>query len=107
MQIMDDINGDGIKDVVIGTGGNNELVYALSGRTGELLWTYGDSTILSDGDINGLSITKDYNGDGRKDILVAATGEGKGAGRHAAICLNALNGSVIFYSSQKLLHQKL
>ena len=100
MQIMDDINGDGIKDVVIGTGGNNELVYALSGRTGELLWTYGDSTILSDGDINGLSITKDYNGDGRKDILVAATGEGKGAGRHAAICLNALNGSVIFYSSQ-------
>lgn len=100
MQIMDDINGDGIKDVVIGTGGNNELIYALSGRTGELLWTYGDSTITSDGDINGLSVTKDYNGDGRKDILAAATGEGKGDGRHSAICLNAVNGGVIFISTQ-------
>ena len=29
---FDDINGDGIKDVVIGTGGNNELVYTISGK---------------------------------------------------------------------------
>lgn len=100
MQILDDINNDGIKDVVIGTGGNNELVYALSGRTGSLLWTYGDSSITSDGDINGLSVNKDYNNDGKKDVLVAATGEGMGNGRHAAICLNAVNGSVIFYSVQ-------
>ena len=99
MQILDDINGDGIKDVVIGTGGNNELVYAISGRTGQLLWTYGDSLIISDGDINGLSVNKDYNGDGKKDILVAATGEGMGNGRHALICLNSQNGNVIFYSA--------
>ncbi len=100
MQITDDINNDGVKDVVIGTGGNNELVYALSGRTGQLLWTYGDSAITSDGDINGISITKDYNNDGRKDILVAATGEGMGNGRHALIGLNVLNGSVLFYIQQ-------
>ncbi|MEP7145420.1 MAG: choice-of-anchor D domain-containing protein, partial [bacterium] len=100
MQIMEDVNNDGIKDVVIGTGGNNELVYALSGRTGRLLWTYGDSSNTADGDINGLSVTKDYNGDGKKDILVAATGEGMGNGRHALICLNAINGNVIFNSVQ-------
>ncbi|MBL8007754.1 MAG: choice-of-anchor D domain-containing protein [Ignavibacteria bacterium] len=100
MQILDDINSDGIRDVVIGTGGNNELVYALSGRTGQLLWTYGDSSLTSDGDINGLSVNKDFNNDGKNDILAAATGEGMGAGRHAVICLNSLNGSVIFYSVQ-------
>ncbi|MDQ3193920.1 MAG: T9SS type A sorting domain-containing protein, partial [Bacteroidota bacterium] len=100
MQIMDDVNNDGIKDVVIGTGGNNELVYAVSGRTGKLLWTYGDSSITSDGDINGLCVTKDYNSDGKKDVLVAASGEGMLNGRHAGICLNAVNGSVIFYAAQ-------
>ncbi|MFZ1323517.1 MAG: choice-of-anchor D domain-containing protein [Ignavibacteria bacterium] len=100
MQIMNDINGDGIQDVVIGTGGNNELVFALSGRTGKLLWSYGDSLITSDGDINGMNVSKDYNNDGINDVLVAATGEGKGNGRHAAICLNAVNGSAIFYAVQ-------
>ncbi|MBK8553800.1 MAG: PQQ-binding-like beta-propeller repeat protein [Ignavibacteria bacterium] len=86
--------------MTIGTGGNNELVYALSGRTGKLIWSYGDSLITSDGDINGLSVLKDYNNDGKKDILAAATGEGKGTGRHAVICLNAVNGNVIFYQVQ-------
>ncbi|MBS1553025.1 MAG: choice-of-anchor D domain-containing protein [Bacteroidetes bacterium] len=100
MQITDDINNDGISDVIFGTGGNNELIYALSGRTGQLLWTYGDSTIISDGDINGISITKDYNNDGKKDVLVAATGEGMGNGRHALIILNVLNGNVLYYTQQ-------
>lgn len=100
LQIADDINNDGIKDVVFGTGGNNELVYALSGRNGHVLWTYGDSSLTADGDINGISIGKDYNGDGRKDVLIAATGEGEGNGRHAAICVNILNGNQIFYVSQ-------
>lgn len=100
MQIIQDINSDGVRDVVIGTGGNNELVYALSGRNGKLIWTYGDSSITSDGDINGLNCEKDFNGDGFKDVLVAATGEGMGTGRHAAICLNVLNGVPIFNSTQ-------
>ncbi len=100
MQIIDDINNDGVKDVVFGTGGNNELVYAVSGRSGQILWTYGDSSITADGDINGLSVLKDYNSDGKKDVLVAATGEGEGNGRHAAICLNVVNGAVIFYAVQ-------
>lgn len=100
LQIMDDINGDGIKDVVVGTGGNNELVWALSGRTGVLLWTYGDSTIISDGDVNGVNVTKDFNGDGKKDVLIAASGEGEGNGRHAVICVNGVNGNVLFNVTQ-------
>jgi hypothetical protein len=100
MQIVDDINSDGIKDVIFGTGGNNELVYAVSGRNGQIIWTYGDSSISADGDISGISIAKDYSGDGRYDVLIAATGEGEGNGRHSAICVNVLNGNQIFISSQ-------
>lgn len=100
LQVIDDINSDGVQDVIFGTGGNNELVYAVSGRTGQVLWTYGDSSLTADGDINGISVAKDYNGDGRKDVLIAATGEGEGNGRHAAICVNVLNGSQIFVASQ-------
>ncbi|MBK6878312.1 MAG: hypothetical protein IPG99_18220 [Ignavibacteria bacterium] len=32
--------------------------------------------------------------------MIAATGEGEGNGRHAAICVNILNGSQIFYAVQ-------
>ena len=92
-----DVDGDGIPDVVFGCGGGNEMVYTISGRTGRTIWTYGDSVSYSDGDIYGIRVDKDYNGDGVNDVLVSASGTGTGmGGRHAIICLNGLNGQVIF-----------
>jgi hypothetical protein len=96
LQIRDDINGDGVPEVVFGCGGGNEFVYTVSGRTGQLVWGYGDSINYALGDITGIRVDKDYNGDGVKDVLVAASGEANFTGRHAAICLNGLNGQVIF-----------
>ncbi len=97
MQIMDDLNGDGIKEVVIGCGGGNEEVYVLSGGTGKVIWEYAGPNTNYDGDINGIRIDRDYNGDGRKDVLIAASGEGStNPGRHSAICLNAVNGNVLW-----------
>jgi len=94
-----DVNNDGKEDVVIGCAGGNEMVYALNGLNGSRLWSYGDSTTTSDGDIESIKIKYDYNGDGVNDVLVSATGTTLG-GRHALICLNALNGQVIFYRTQ-------
>ncbi|MCB0729006.1 MAG: PQQ-binding-like beta-propeller repeat protein [Ignavibacteriae bacterium] len=97
---ISDVNNDGIYDVVIGCGGGNEMVYALNGLNGNVLWSYGNPLTTSDGDIEAVSIRYDYNGDGIKDVLIAASGVTNG-GRHAAICLNAVNGNVIFYSTQQ------
>ncbi len=96
MQIIPDINNDGIDEVVIGCGGGNEEVYCLSGKTGQKLWEYGNPNTTSDGDVMGLRTDKDYNGDGRKDVLISASGEANFTGRHAVICVNGLNGQEIF-----------
>ena len=101
MQIRDDIDGDGIQDVVIGCGGGNEMVYTISGRTGKKIWGFGDSISYSDGDIEGIRVDKDFNGDGIKDVLASASGTGSNPpGRHAAICINGLTGEQIFISTQ-------
>ncbi len=99
MQVRSDVDGDGVQDVVIGVGGGNEMVYTISGRTGNTIWAYGDSINYSDGDINGLRADKDFNGDTVPDVLLSASGSSSG-GRHAAICLNGLNGMEIFNMPQ-------
>ncbi|HJY62546.1 MAG TPA: choice-of-anchor D domain-containing protein, partial [Ignavibacteria bacterium] len=100
MWIMDDINNDGIQEVVIGTGGGNENVYVISGSNGQVIWWYGDPVPTNNyqGDVNGLRVDKDYNNDGKKDVILVATGEGPShpESRRSVICLNGLNGQVIF-----------
>lgn len=97
MQIRSDVDGDGIQDVVFGCGGGNEFVYTISGRTGSLIWGYGDSVDYSRGDIEAVRADKDFNGDGVNDVLVSASGTGTGnGGRHSVICLNGLTGAEIF-----------
>ncbi|CAN5562029.1 hypothetical protein BH10BAC5_BH10BAC5_19620 [soil metagenome] len=97
MQVRDDINGDGIKDVVIGCGGGNEEVYTISGRTGQKIWDFGDSVNFSNGDVNGVRVDKDYNGDGIKDVIFSASGTGSNPpGRKSVICLNGLTGAQLF-----------
>jgi hypothetical protein len=96
LQIRDDVDGDGVQDVVFGCAGGNEFVYTVSGRTGQPIWAFGDSTNPGLGDIIGVRADRDYNGDGVKDVLVSASGVTDFGGRHAVICLNGLNGQVIF-----------
>ncbi len=96
---ISDLDNDGIYDVVIGCAGGNEMVYALDGQTGALKWSYGNPATTNDGDIEAVSIKYDFNNDGIKDVLVSASGTTMG-GRHAAICLNAVNGNVIFNMTQ-------
>lgn len=97
-----DLNQDGYKDVIIGTGGGNEHVYAINGRTGQMLWTFGtdhpDSFSL--GDFTGVDVSTDYNNDGVPDVIAAAaaTQSGGVGGRRSIYLFNGANGNLLWVS---------
>lgn len=97
-----DLNQDTFKDVIIGTGGGNEHVYALNGRNGQILWQFGtdhpDSFGL--GDITGVDASTDFNNDGVPDVLAAgsATDVGGVGGRRSVFLFNGMNGSIRWVS---------
>ncbi|MCL6495447.1 MAG: PQQ-binding-like beta-propeller repeat protein [Ignavibacterium sp.] len=102
MQIASDLNNDGHEDVVIGTGGGNEFVYALNGLTGEVLWEFGNSSTTDDGDVMGLDVRRDFTGDGIPDVLFTASGnESAGTGRFSIYLLNGANGQEIWRINQQ------
>ena len=102
LQIASDLNGDNHEDVVIGTGGGNEFVYALNGITGEKLWEFGNSSTTDDGDIMGLDVKRDFTSDGVPDVLVSASGnESTGSGRFSVYLLNGANGNQIWRLNQQ------
>ena len=107
VQIASDLNGDNHEDVVIGTAGGNEFVYALNGFTGEVIWEFGNSTTTDDGDIMGLDVKRDFNSDGVPDVLMTASGnESTGSGRFSVYLLNGTNGNQIWRINQQA-EQKL
>ncbi|RKY97732.1 MAG: hypothetical protein DRQ13_04355, partial [Ignavibacteriae bacterium] len=96
MQIADDLNGDGFNDVVIGTGGSNEHVYAIDGTNGEIIWEFGDDINYSLGDFEAVDVQRDFNGDDVKDVLAIADGNSDGTGYKKAFLFNGVNGEIIW-----------
>lgn len=96
---ISDLDNNNIYDVIIGCAGGNEMVYALNGQTGAVMWSYGNPSTTNDGDVESVNANYDFSGDGIKDIVASLSGTTMG-GRHAVVCLNATNGAVIFYTTQ-------
>lgn len=63
-----DIDGDGINDVVFGTGGGNDHVYAISGKDGSVIWEHGDVNDPYLASYYAVSWKYDFNGDGIPDV---------------------------------------
>ncbi len=97
-----DLNLDGYKDVIIGTDGGNEHVYAINGRSGQILWQFGtdhpDSFSL--GDFTGVDASRDFNGDNVPDVLAAASATEVGGvgGRRSMYLFNGANGNILWQS---------
>jgi outer membrane protein assembly factor BamB len=102
LAVASDLDADGVNDVVIGTGGGNERVYALSGRSGRIIWSYGtdhpDSFSL--GDFTGVDAARDFNGDGVPDVVAAAaaTQSGGVGGRRSIYLFHGRTGAILWQS---------
>ena len=104
---MADVNQDGMEDIIAGTGGGNESVYAINGKNGQMIWEFGLPATYDDGDIMGVDVKRDWTGDGIHDVLVSASGnESSGAGRFSVYLVNGANGQQIWRIDQSA-QQKL
>ncbi len=93
---IEDINNDGIDDVIAGLAWGVRAIKAISGKTGELLWIY-DTHIFGDGGwVYQVWTGYDYNQDGITDVLAATGNDGNNTGPKRISCLNGMNGEVIW-----------
>jgi hypothetical protein len=96
LDIVEDVDGDGFGDIVVGATGGARLIRMLSGRTGQEIWTYHTNVIGGGGWVYQVDGSRDFTGDGIADVLACAGDDGDGEGPNRAYCLNGINGAVIW-----------
>lgn len=96
LNIIDDIDADGYDDVIVGTTGGDRAIRALSGKTGEFIWSYFSNQYGNGGWVYQVDATFDYNSDGIIDVLAATGGDAQ-----RVFCIDGTNGSIIweFYAA--------
>lgn len=93
---VQDLTGDGVQEVIIGTAGGSRSVYALSGQTGEELWMFDTRWWGSGGWVNDVEGFVDINGDFVPDILAAGGGDGS---QSRVFALNGQSGVLLWEST--------
>ncbi|MCH8967880.1 MAG: choice-of-anchor D domain-containing protein [Planctomycetes bacterium] len=92
VQIINDIDDDGHEDVVVAATGGARLIRALSGRTGQEIWTHDTHEYGSGGWVYQVDSSHDYNDDGVDDVLACAGDDSTDTGPKRVYCLNGLTG---------------
>ena len=96
LDIIEDIDEDGYADVIIGSAWGGRLVRALSGKTGDDIWTYYTNEYGDGGWVYSVDCSYDYNNDGTTDVLAATGDDATDTGPNRVFCLNGLTGSKIW-----------
>lgn len=94
--LSDDIDGDGYKDIIVGTAWGDRSIVAISGKTGEIIWKHDTHEYGDGGWVYQVSCRFDYNDDGMLDILAATGSDGNYAGPRRVYCLDAFTGDSIW-----------
>jgi hypothetical protein len=91
-----DIDDDGYEDIIVGTGGDNKSVIALSGYSGQQIWKHQTTEFGDGGNIFQVDTKYDYNGDGLQDVLAAAGNDNENTGPKRVYCLDGKNGDSVW-----------
>ncbi len=96
LDIIEDINGDGYQDVIVGTTGGDRSIRAISGKDGTSIWIHDTHEYGGGGWVYQVDCSFDYNGDGYTDVLAATGDDADDIGPKRVYCLNGLTGSSIW-----------
>ncbi len=96
LTIIDDINDDDYKDVIVGTAWGDRSIHALSGLTGEIIWTHDTHEYGDGGWVYQVYVKYDYNDDEIPDVLAATGNDGNHTGPQRIYCLDGLTGNSIW-----------
>jgi len=88
---IDDVNGDGHSDALLGTAWGGRTAYAIDGQTGDVIWSYDTYANPPSGWIYSICPIRDLNGDSIPEVLFGA-----GSDADAAFCVDGTNGSLIW-----------
>ena len=96
LTIIDDINSDGIQDIVIGTVWGSRSVFAISGIDGSIVWHYDTDEYGDGGWVYEVDTQNDFNNDGINDVLAASGDDGTDTGPRRVHLLNGINGDKLW-----------
>lgn len=91
-----DMNGDGTRDIVIGTAWSHSSVVAVAARTGEKIWSFNTDIYGSGGWVNAIDVSRDFNGNGYDDVLAAVGDDMDGTGPKRVFCLDGQTGDILW-----------
>jgi outer membrane protein assembly factor BamB len=88
---VDDVNGDGHEDALLGTAWGGRTAYAINGTNGGVIWAYDTYAHPPEGWVYSICSIEDLNGDSIPEVLF-----GIGSDGDAAFCVDGTNGDVIW-----------
>lgn len=93
---IEDINGDGYEDVIVGTTGGDRSIIAISGKTGAQIWKHHTNEYGQGGWVYSVDASFDYNNDGIVDVIASTGDDFEDIGPKRVYCLNAVDGIAIW-----------
>lgn len=93
---VEDLDGDGFEDLILGTVWADRSITAFSGKTGNQIWKHDTHEYGDGGWVYAVDASHDYNGDGVKDVLACTGDDSSDTGPLRVYCLNGLDGISIW-----------